>query len=137
MPNFKPRERLEYIQNLQNTGLSSECHLRCIIHQAYYAALNQLQYEIDNRLFFPVDPNDRKFKSHQAFINACYVQIRKLPENDKQKRALLHSIAQNMKRSKLIREDADYNLEVKIEKIQVSTVLKCSNDVFEGLEKYE
>ncbi len=39
--------------------MTDELHFRCVVHQAYYAALNQLQYEIDNRLFFPVDGDDR------------------------------------------------------------------------------
>lgn len=136
MPDFKPRERLEYIQQLQGAGLTGECYLRCIVHQAYYAALNQLQSEIDNRLFFPVDADDRKKNSHQAFIDACNKQISKLPANDK-KRELLNCIVSNMKRARSIRKYADYHLDVKIEQADANLVLKCSVQIFDDLEKYQ
>jgi len=137
MLDFKPRERLEYIQQLKATGLSGQCLHRCMVHQAYYAALNQLQYEIDNRLFFPIDADDRKFKSHQAFIDACYNQIRKLDTNAKEKRELLNRVVQNMKRAKAVREKADYHLQEKIVQSHVSLVLECSNQIFDDLEAYQ
>lgn len=133
---FKPIHRLEYIEALNGNNIESEAHIRSVIHQAYYAALNQVQYEIDNRLFFPVDGNDRVERSHKAFSDACLDQCRKLPAGDS-RRELLTRIANNLKRAKNFRQHADYNLELKVDKTQSQATINFSKEVFSCLEQYE
>ncbi|MHA3112877.1 hypothetical protein [Acinetobacter sp. ANC 4193] len=133
---FKPLERLTYAQDLYQSNMSSELHFRCVIHQAYYAALNQVQYEIDNRLFFPVDSEDRIQQSHKAFIDACDNQIRKLGAIDNRKK-LLMSVVNNMRRAKRMRETADYRIDLNIDKVGAQTTLSYVQDIFNCLEQYE
>lgn len=135
MKTFKPYHRLEYIDELNKLEISGESHIRCIVHQAYYAGLNQLQFEIDNRLFFPMDAQDRYEKSHQAVIDACSAQIRKLKSGDP-KRELVNRIYNNMKRNKLLRTDADYNLK-SIEPTHANRSLNYAREIFNDLEAYQ
>ena len=133
---FKPHQRLSYAQELSQSENSSELHFRCVIHQTYYAALNQLQYEIDNRLFFKVDGDDRVTKSHKALIDACDNQMRNLANGDSRK-VLLSTIANNMRRAKRMRETADYHIESNVDHVTVQTTLKFVQGIFDCLEKYE
>lgn len=132
---FKPRQRLEYALQLQSNAISDECHFRATVHQAYYAALNQLQYEIDNRLFFPMDGKDRFEKSHQAVLDACANQVRKLASNDA-KRGLVNSVLQNMKRARALRTDADYRLDLPIVDVHANAAIKYALQIFDDLERY-
>lgn len=132
---FKPRTRLEHINNLMKCGLSGEAHIRTIVHQGYYAAYNQLKYEIDNRLFFPVDGIDRYEKSHQAIIDACVKQCEKLPFGDTRK-TLLNRILKNFKRAKSLRLNADYELMKQMHNNDVTAIVGYANAIFDDLESY-
>ena len=133
---FKPLQRLSYAQELHQSDVSNELHFRCVIHQAYYAALNQVQYEIDNRLFFPVDSDNRKKQSHKAFIDACDEQLKKITIGDGRKK-LLMSVVNNMRRAKRMRETADYHMESNIDRMSAQTTLKFAEEIFDCLERYE
>lgn len=137
MGNFKPIHRLEYIKEINALNIKSECHLRNVIHQSYYAALNQLKFEIDNRLFFPMDGKDRYERSHQAVIDACDNQIRKLSQTDMARRQLLNKVSSNMKRARKLRIDADYRFDITIESAHADAVLTYANQIFENLEAYQ
>lgn len=137
MGNFKPVHRLEYIKEINSLNINSECHLRNVIHQSYYAALNQLMYEIDNRLFFPMDAKDRYERSHQAVIDACDNQIRKLSLTDMARRQLLNKVSNNMKRARKLRIDADYRFDIEIVSAHAEVVLNYANQIFENLEAYQ
>lgn len=133
---FKPLQRLSYAQELHQSNASSELHFRCVVHQAYYAALNQVEYEIDNRLFFAVDGGDRVKHSHKALIDACEWQLKKLTTGDNRKK-LLMAIVNNMRRAKRMRETADYHFESNIDRVNAQSTLKFAEEIFECLERYE
>lgn len=133
---FKPQHRLSYALELYDSEFSGEVHNRCIIHQAYYAALNQVQYEIENRLFFIVDDEDRKKQSHKAFIDACENQLGKLVAGDV-RRQLLISIVNNLRRAKRLRETADYRLDSNIDKTSAQVALRHAQEIFDTLEQFD
>ncbi|KQX03254.1 hypothetical protein ASC84_00690 [Acinetobacter sp. Root1280] len=133
---FKPLERLSYAQELNQSEKSNELHFRCVIHQAYYSALNQLQYEIDNRLFFDVDGDDRYTKSHKALIEACENQVKKLHPTDSRVK-LLFRIVNNMRRAKRMRETADYHIESNVDNVTAKTTIQYVQEIFDCLEQYE
>jgi hypothetical protein len=137
MGKFKPQHRLDYIKEINALNIESECHLRSVIHQSYYAALNQLKYEIDNRLFFPMDEKDRHERSHQAVIDACENQIRKLPSTDKARRQLLTKVSNNMKRARKLRVDADYRFDIEIVSAHANVATDYANQIFNNLEDYQ
>lgn len=116
--------------------VASECHMRCIIHQAYYAALNQIYHEIDNRLFFRIDKEDRKRKVHQAAIDACTNQIGKLPKDDA-RRDLLNNVANSMRRARALRVTADYDMSDRVYKTQADIAVRYANQIFDDLEQYQ
>lgn len=133
---FKPLQRLGYAQELNQSDVSNELHFRCVIHQAYYAALNHMQYEIDNRLFFKVDGDDRVKHSHKALIESCEGQVKKLPTGDS-RRKLLMTAVNNMRRAKRMRETADYHMESDIDHISAQSTLRFAEEIFDCIEKYE
>ena len=133
---FKPLQRLNYAQDLNASGMTDELHFRCVVHQAYYAALNQLQYEIDNRLFFLVDGDDRIRHSHKALIDACDNQTRNLCTGDGRKK-LLMTVVNNMRRAKRMREVADYNIATNVDNVSAQTTLRFVQEIFNCLEQYE
>lgn len=133
---FKPIRRLEYIEAINSFNTQEEAHFRSVVHQAYYAGLNQTQYEIDNRLFFPMDGQDRFESSHKALEDACHNQSRKLPSADPRK-ALLATIANNLRRSKQLRQFADYQLDMNIGAVQAQSTINYVKEIFNCLEKYE
>lgn len=133
---FKPLQRLSYAQELHQSDACSELHFRSVVHQAYYAALNQVQYEIDNRLFFAVDGGDRIKHSHKALIDACEGQLKKLATGDSRKKLLI-TIVNNMRRARRMRETADYHLESNIDRINAQSTLKFAEEIFECLEQYD
>jgi histidyl-tRNA synthetase len=137
MAKFKPRDRLNHTQELINLENKTEAWSRTTIHQAYYSAFNQVCEEIDNRLFFKVDPTERLKSVHQSMINACINKASQLHDSrQKNNRAALDKTVKALKTLRAYRRRADYELSRAMTYEDAKISLGLANTVFDELDKY-
>ncbi|WP_298146326.1 hypothetical protein [uncultured Acinetobacter sp.] len=131
---FKPYDRLLSSRDILNKCEQNEATYRSVIHQAYYASFNQLTDEIENRLFYPIDPNTKRSSVHKAHIDAC-IDRQDSIKKDHVDFDNLELIIKNIKRLRGIRRISDYELNKVVNKSEAELAILLSTKVFDSIEK--
>lgn len=131
---FKPFDRLLSAKDILNKCEQNEATYRSVMHQAYYAAFNQLTCEIENRLFYPVDPNTRNSSVHKAYLDACINKQDNL-KSDHIDFESLDTIINDIKRLRGLRRVSDYELNKLVRKGEAELSTQLSGRIFDSIEK--
>lgn len=131
---FKPFDRLLSARDILGKCEQNEATFRSVMHQSYYAAFNQLSTEIQNRLFYPVDPNIKKVSVHKAYLDACINKHDNL-KPDHIDFVNLDKVINDFKRLRGLRRVSDYELQKVVCKAESELSIQLSNRIFDSIEK--
>lgn len=131
---FKPFDRLLSAKDIFIKCDQNQGTFRSVMHQCYYAAFNQLSAEIDNRLFYPIDPDVKKSSIHKAYLDACINKHDTLAENHNDFEHL-ESVINDFRRLRGLRRVSDYEINKIVNKGEAELSLQLSNRIFDAIEK--
>lgn len=132
--NFKPFDRLLSAKEILDKCEQNEATFRSVMHQSYYAAFNQLSAEVDNRLFYSVDPSTKSSSVHKAYLDACINRQDNL-KPDHIDFDSLGKIINDFKRLRGLRRVSDYELKKAVCKAESELSILLSNRLFDSIEK--
>lgn len=131
---FKPFDRLLSAKDILGKCEQNEATFRSVMHQSYYAAFNQLSAEIENRLFYPVDPNTKISSVHKAYLDACINKHDNL-KPDHTDFVNLDKVINDLKRLRGLRRVSDYELQKVVCRGESELSIQLSNRIFDSIEK--
>lgn len=121
-------------KDILNKCEQNEATYRSVMHQAYYAAFNQLNSEIENRLFYPVDPDTKSSSVHKAYLDACINKQDNL-KSDHIDYKNLDTIINDFRRLRALRRVSDYELNKDVRKGEAELSTQLSDRIFDSIEK--
>ena len=131
---FKPFDRLLSAKDILGKCEQNEATDRSVLHQSYYASFNQLASEVENRLFYPVDPDTKKSSVHKAYLDACINKQDNL-KSDHIDFESLETVINDCKRLRGLRRVSDYELNKVVCKGEAELSIRLSNRIFDSIEK--
>lgn len=133
---FKPYERIASAKEALQLCSGNEALYRGIIHQSYYSAFNQMNQEVDNRLFYPVDDQDKFRSVHKAYIDSCIAKKDSLQPNSIEW-LKLDKLVTTITRLRGLRRKADYDIEAVVRLAECELSILQSEQIFNILESLE
>jgi hypothetical protein len=131
---FKPYDRLLSAKDILSKCEQNEATFRSVMHQSYYASFNQMANEIENRLFYFVDPKIKNTSVHKAYLDACINKQDTLESNHIDFENL-ETVINAFKRLRGLRRVSDYELQKAVCKAESELSIQLSNRIFDSIEK--
>lgn len=127
----KARDIFQHAESLFDSKNCDEITARLLINRAYYGIYGFVLTEVENRLFYDLDKSNPSV--HQALINTF--KYKKYSSPDQQK--LYNKIATQLRQARVLRTNADYELQYHITSNDAEQALLLGKQIFEIIESLD
>lgn len=124
----KARDIFQHAESFFDPKNCDEIVARMLINRAYYGIYGYVLSEVENRLFYDLDKSNPSV--HQALINTF--KYKKCSSVDQQR--LVAKIATQLRQARLLRTNADYELQYHITHKDTEQALVLGKQIFEMIE---
>lgn len=124
----KARDIFQHAESLFDPKNCDEITARMLINRAYYGTYGYVLNEIENCLFYDLDKSNPSV--HQALINTF--KYKKCTSIDQKK--LVDKIATLLRQIRLLRTNADYELQYNVTSNDTEQAIRIGNQIVEMVE---